>query len=147
VHVHDNVRDNVHVHVYVSVCVDLDVLVLVDVDGILEASSLIVRNEAELFHRIEVEGMNEFTMQMEVGLKRQKNGVSPLGAPASHRQRFKNQFRSYSLFMPGRRRRSRRVSDFGFSKRGSRSSVNRRNQIYYSGRFEYPPVPNFFSPL
>ena len=57
---------------YVSVCVDLDVLVLVDVDGILEASSLIVRNEAELFHGIEVDGMNEFTVrlhriQMEAG--------------------------------------------------------------------------------
>jgi tetratricopeptide (TPR) repeat protein len=50
VHVHDDV----HVNEYV--------LVLVDVDGILEASSLIVRNEAELFHRIEVEGMNEFTV-------------------------------------------------------------------------------------
>jgi hypothetical protein len=34
------------------------------VDGILEASSLIVRNEAELFHRIEVEGMNEFTVPL-----------------------------------------------------------------------------------
>jgi hypothetical protein len=34
------------------------------VDGLLEASSLIVRNEAELFHRIEVEGMNEFTVPL-----------------------------------------------------------------------------------
>jgi hypothetical protein len=38
------------------------VLVDVDVDGILEASSPFVRNAAELFHRIEVEGMNEFTV-------------------------------------------------------------------------------------
>jgi hypothetical protein len=44
-----------HVH-------DEYVLVLVDVDGILEVSSLIVRNEAELFHGIKVEGMNEFTV-------------------------------------------------------------------------------------
>jgi hypothetical protein len=33
-----------------------------DVGGILEASILIIRNEAELFHRIEVEGMNKFTV-------------------------------------------------------------------------------------
>jgi hypothetical protein len=36
--------------------------VLVLVDGFWEGRSLIVRNEAELFHRIEVEGMNEFTV-------------------------------------------------------------------------------------
>jgi hypothetical protein len=42
--------------------------VLVGVDGILEASSLIVRNEAELFHRIEVEGMNEFTVLRGIGV-------------------------------------------------------------------------------
>jgi hypothetical protein len=52
--------------VCVSVCVDLEVHVLVDVDvdGIWESSSLMVRNEAELFHRIEVEGMNEFTVKL-----------------------------------------------------------------------------------
>jgi hypothetical protein len=59
----------------------------VDVDGLLEASSLIVRNEAELFHRIEVEGMNEFI----VGV----NSFKPFSI-------FIFLFPSFSCLTPGR---------------------------------------------
>jgi outer membrane protein assembly factor BamB len=67
---------------------------------------LIVRNTIEMAcFRITKSKRISFVLGA-IGSASQMLGKRPLGAPASRRQRFKNQCRSYSSFMPARRRRS-----------------------------------------